>query len=330
MQELLGSDKPIKNDTFLQGANKGRCFLISELICERSITCSIQKPRRMLVINPQQCQEDVTIYDKISTRFQEIFHYIPKVNVACDTAANRGEGGKTVRISTEKPQTIEYVIHPVERLMKCDESLYHFYCLLNCIEKKQTTAVADVRLNSEQLCPFDCVVGLANTIETILSIIESNATCLNNMRLDNQLEELPDVVEINERNIMYLMNKLLTQRYNCEDEVGEIDDHDLLSMSLNILNYVEGSGFSGLVDRIKQDHNADEDVPMEDILTLTSKNDKITKMHDMILVSLCRMTVAAVDKTDDEYVDYGSSNVPKKILKLDLKKKDALLEYIVR
>lgn len=330
MQELLGSDKPIKNDTFLQGANKGRCFLISELICERSITCSIQKPRRMLVINPQQCQEDVTIYDKISTRFQEIFHYIPKVNVACDTAANRGEGGKTVRISTEKPQTIEYVIHPVERLMKCDESLYHFYCLLNCIEKKQTTAVADVRLNSEQLCPFDCVVGLANTIETILSIIESNATCLNNMRLDNQLEELPDVVEINERNIMYLMNKLLTQRYNCEDEVGEVDDHDLLSMSLNILNYVEGSGFSGLVDRIKQDHNADEDVPMEDILTLTSKNDKITKMHDMILVSLCRMTVAAVDKTDDEYVDYGSSNVPKKILKLDLKKKDALLEYIVR
>lgn len=284
----------------------------------------------MLVINPQQCQEDVTIYDKISTRFQEIFHYIPKVNVACDTAANRGEGGKTVRISTEKPQTIEYVIHPVERLMKCDESLYHFYCLLNCIEKKQTTAVADVRLNSEQLCPFDCVVGLANTIETILSIIESNATCLNNMRLDNQLEELPDVVEINERNIMYLMNKLLTQRYNCEDEVGEVDDHDLLSMSLNILNYVEGSGFSGLVDRIKQDHNADEDVPMEDILTLTSKNDKITKMHDMILVSLCRMTVAAVDKTDDEYVDYGSSNVPKKILKLDLKKKDALLEYIVR
>lgn len=334
-QELLESDRPIKNSTFLQGANKGRCFLISELICDQSITCSIQKPRRMLVINPQQCQEDVTIYDKISSRFQEIFHYIPKVNITCDTvatakAATKEETSKTVRISTEKPQTMEYVVHPVEKLMKCDESLYHFFCLLNCIGKKRTIVVADMRLNDELQCPFDCVIKIGNSIEKIISIIESNASCLSNIKIHNQEDILPEQVEINERNILYLVNKLVLQRYDCEDEIGEIDDHGLLAISLNILNYVEGNGFSGLVDRIKLDSNADEDVPMEDILTLTSKNDKITKMHDMILVSLCQMTVAAVQKSDDEYVKYGSLNVPKMILKLDLKKKDALLEYIVK
>lgn len=284
----------------------------------------------MLVINPQQCHEDNTIYDKISSRFQEIFHYIPKVNITCDTVANKEETSKTVRISMEKPQTMEYVIHPVEKLMKCDESLYHFFCLLNCIGKKQTIVVADMRLNDELHCPFDCVIRIGNSIEKIVSIIESNAACLNNIKVDNQEDILPETVEINERNILFLVNKLILQRYDCEDEIGEIDDHGLLSISLNILNYAEGNGFSGLVDRIKLDSNADEDVPMEDILTLTSKNDKITKMHDMILVSLCQMTVAAVQKADDEYVKYGSSNVPKKILKLDLKKKDALLEYIVK
>lgn len=330
MQELLESDAPIKNSTFLQGANKGRCFLISELICDQSITCIIQKPRRMLVINPMQCQEDVTIYDKISSRFQEIFHYIPKVNITCDTVPNKEETSKTVRISMEKPQTMEYVVHPVEKLMKCDESMYHFYCLLNCIAKKQTINVAKMRLNDEQHCPFDCVIGIGNTIEKILSIIESNAACLNNIHIDDQEDVLPETVEINERNILYLMNKLILQRYDCEDEIGEIDDHGLLAISLNILNYVEGTGFSGLVDRIKLDSNADEDVPMEEMLTLTSKNDKITKMHDMILVSLCQMTVTAAQKANDELVKYGSMDVPKKILKLDLKKKDALLEYIVR
>lgn len=330
LQELLESDKPIKNSTFLQGANKGRCFLISELICDQSITCSIQKPRRMLVINPKQCQEDVTIYDKISSRFQEIFHYIPKVNITCDTVANKEETSKTVRISMEKPQTMEYVVHPVEKLMKCDESLYHFYCLLNCIGKNRTIVVADMRLNDDQHCPFDCVIGIGNTIEKIISIIESNVACLNNIRIDDQEDVLPDTVEINERNILYLVNKLLMQRYDCEDEIGEVDDHGLLTISLNILNYVDGSGFSGLVDRIKIDANGDEDVPMEDILTLTSKNDKITKMHDMILVSLCQMTVTAMEKSDDRYVKYGSLDVPERVLKLDLKKKDALLEYIVK
>ncbi len=306
--------------------------MISELICGKSITCSIQKPRRMLVINPKQCQEDVTIYDKISSRFQEIFHYIPKVNIACDTAANKEETSKTVRISMEKPQTMEYVVHPVEKLMKLDETMYHFFCLLNCIGKRRTVVVAETRLNDEQHCPFDCVMGIGNTIEQIISIIESNADVLNSIKVDNQEDILPESVEINERNILYLMNKFILQRYDCEDEIGEVDDHGLLTISLNILNYVEGNGFSGLVDRIKLDANADEDVPMEDILTLTlsSKNDKITKMHDMILVSLCQMTIQVTRKPDDEYVKYGASNVPKKILKLDLKKKDALLEYIVR
>lgn len=331
MQELLESDKPLKSSTFLQGANKGRCFLISELICDQSITCSIQKPRRMLVINPKQCQEDVTIYDKISSRFQEIFHYIPKVNIVCDTVANsKEEPSKTVRISTEKPQLMEYVVHPVEKLMKCDETLYHFFCLLNCIEQKRSIDVANVRLNDEQHCPFDCVMGIGNTIEKIISIIESNAGYLNRIKVDDQEDILPETVVISEQNILYLTNKLVLERYNCEDEIGEVDDHGMLAISLNILNYVEGNGFSGLVDRIKLDSNADEDVPMEDILTLTSKNDKITKMHDMILVSLCQMTVAVTKKTDDEYVKYGSYDVPKKILKMDLKKKDALLEYIVR
>lgn len=284
----------------------------------------------MLVINPTQVQEDVTIYDKISSRFQEIFHYIPKVNITCDTVANKEETSKTVRISLEKPQTMEYVVHPVEKLMKCDESLYHFYCLLNCVGKKRSIVVADMRLNDDQHCPFDCVIKIGNSIEKIISIIESNAAHLNSIKIDDQEDILPDTVEINEQNILYLMNKLVLQRYDCEDEIGEVDDHGLLTISLNILNYVEGNGFSGLVDRIKLDSNADEDVPMEDILTLTSKNDKITKMHDMILVSLCQMSVSAVEKPDDEYVKYGALNVPKNILKLDLKKKDALLEYIVR
>lgn len=284
----------------------------------------------MLVINPKQCHEDVTIYDKISSRFQEIFHYIPKVNITCDTVVNKEETSKTVRISMEKPQTMEYVIHPVERLMKCDESLYHFFCLLNCIGKRQKIVVANMRLNNDQHCPFDCVIGMSNFIEKIVSIIESNAVHLNNIKIDSQEEILPESLEINEYNILGLFNKLVNQRYDCEDEVGEVDDHGMLSISLNILNYVEGNGFSGLVDRIKLDSNADEDVPMEDILTLTSKNDKITKMHDMILVSLCQMTVTVKDKADDEYAKYGSLNVPKKILKLDLKKKDALLEYIVK
>lgn len=281
----------------------------------------------MLVINPKQCQEDVTIYDKISSRFQEIFHYIPKVNIVCDTGASK-EPSKTVRISSEKPQLMEYVVHPVEKLMKCDETLYHFFCLLNCINR--SIAVADVRLNDEQQCPFDCVMAVGNTIEKIISIIESNASHLNRIKVDNQEDVLPETVAIGERNILYLTNKLVLQRYDCEDEIGEVDDHGLLAISLNILNYCEGNGFSGLVDRIKLDSNADEDVPMEDILTLTSKNDKITKMHDMILVSLCQMTVAVTKKSDDESVKYGSSDVPKRILKLDLKKKDALLEYIVR
>ncbi|KAG4077748.1 hypothetical protein HA402_011177 [Bradysia odoriphaga] len=329
LQELLASDKPLKSSTFLQGANKGRCFLISELICDQSITCSIQKPRRMLVINPKQCQEDVTIYDKISSRFQEIFHYIPKVNIVCDAVASKEEPSKTVRISTEKPQLMEYVVHPVEKLMKSDETLYHFFCLLNCIEQKRSIVVDDMRLNEEQHCPFDCVMGIGNSIEKIISIIESNASHLNNIKVDQQEDILPGTVVINERNILYLTNKLVLQRYDCEDEIGEVDDHGLLAISLNILNYVEGNGFSGLVDRIKLDSNADEDVPMEDILTLTSKNDKITKMHDMILVSLCQMTVTVTKKPDDEYVKYGSLDVPKKVLKLDLKKKDALLEYIV-
>lgn len=321
----------MKSSTFLQGANKGRCFLISELICEQSITCSIQKPRRMLVINRKQCEEDVTIYDKISSRFQEIFHYIPKVNITSDTVLTKEESSKTVRISMEKPQTIEYVIHPVERLMKCDESLYHFFCLLNCIGKRRVIVVEEMRLNEELYCPFDCVLGMGNAIEKIVSLIESNAVYLNNIKVDMQEDILPDTVEINEYNILSLLNKLINQRYDCEDEMGEVDDHGLLSMSLNILNYVEGNGFNGLVDRIKQmDTNADEDVPMEDILTLTSKNDKITKMHDMILVSLCQMTVAAIEKTDDEHIKYGTENVPKSVLKLDLKKKDSLLEYIVR
>lgn len=331
LTELLdSSDRPITSTTFLQGANKGRCFLISELICDQSITCSIQKPRRMLVINPKQCHEDVSIYDKISSRFQEIFHYIPKVNIAYDGQSGKGETSKTVRISSEKPQLMEYVVHPVEKLMKIDETMYHFYCLLNCIGKRSMVTVADVRLNDEQHCPFDCVVGIGNSIEKILSIIESNASRLNSICVDNQEDVLPETVEINERNILYLMNKLILQRYDCEDELGETDDHGLLAISLNILNYVEGNAFSGLVDRIKADSNVDEDVPMEDILTLTSKNDKITKMHDMILVSLCQMSVTVKERADDQYEKFGSSNVPKKILKLDPKKKDALLEYIVR
>lgn len=261
----------------------GRCLLLAELLHKRDIIrCSVTLPPVMLVIDPKKCKKD-TSFRRMQNRFRSIIGYIqndnegimkvpppppPPPNAKVHDEGHHNEdddeaikskrrkcASRRVTISESAHRTKEYFVGPIEKLMKIDDSLYHFYCLLANLG--QTIDLTALSIGKEDhLCQFDCVLARSNPVEAAIEIIREHGVRLANINADEQLDlsfstmraaDSNITVDLDENTILVAFNILVNRRYAVGDDDEEvypreeITDHGMLKLSLDILRGEEAA-----------------------------------------------------------------------------------------
>lgn len=371
-QDLASNDKII--DVLYSEINGGRCLGFAEMIHSRpAIKCSINIPKQILVIDSSKCPENDS-YDRIHRRFRVIIDYIQNGNNNMVTAIastdcdednmNTSAGGEQlvnepvrkrkrhVTISTDDHEQIDYYLGPIEKLMKIDESYYHFYCLISKWGTEVELSMLSISI--EHHCQFDCILSHPNSVEDSIAIIKQCGPKIAAISVDEQINLSLDVehalVEINEYNILSIFNMLVNKHLGCDDEedlyeMEEVTDHGMLKLSLDILrDEEEEEGEEGettkgnatkndskwLTPQKKQTTKKDDPVDdMDDTGTGGSEEftgDKILKMHDFFFVNSCKLMVS-IEPSPSSIVQ-GTVRIPKPLAQLNMNKKNSLLDSI--
>lgn len=373
MQELC-EHRVMKNIPFGK-INGGRCITLAEMLHSgRTFSCNIIVPKVMLVIDSEKFQENDT-YQRIQSRFRGIMPYIgQEATTSRATDGNAFETGdfekrrlatalkrkqRRVTISISDPKTIEYYVSPIEKLMKMDESFYHFYCLL---AKFGTSVYLPLlSINKDHLCQFDCLLGRPNAVADAIEIIKDFGPQLVQIDADEQLDLSDEhTVDLDEHTILVIFNILVNRRFSVDEEdvypSEEITDHGMLQLSLDILRGEEAADRTadesvsanvsqelewytqtppehkpvivGPVDDIDDGGDDDEIVMNTRISHEDFAGNKVHKMHDFFYLNSCKMMLSLMDDVNHDVLRIGGVNVHKALLTWDPKIKDALLERI--
>lgn len=219
------------------------------MLHNHNIEFTIEAPPKMLVIDKSLCK-GTTALERTCSKFRQIFENIP--NLVSDnihntaTTSNRNDSidtsdgnnvkkdKKRVMINTEH-EKIEYHMSPVEKLMKLDDSMYHFYCLFRKIGMTFDLKSIEIELPG-RYCSFDCVLRETEPILTMIDIIKLDAgNVMKQIKCDGQHNGIHDTMTIGINNILVIFNLLVSKLFN-SDDFDDISDYGILNVSMEILN----------------------------------------------------------------------------------------------
>lgn len=303
----------------------GYFMLMAEMLHHNPLLqIDIGIPDPVLVFDTSKCPENQILLERINNRFRSIFDYVQNDNKQKLGAANVAAqliGGasmaeanreRRVTISTEEHRTVGYYVSPVERLMKMDDSMFHFYCVLDAVGR--CTKMANLAIDEDNRCSFDCVLGKENPVGSSIEIIHRRSDLLARISEDDQVElSLIAEFEIDISNILSVFNVLVSKRFELEtgpnEEPEEVTDHGMLQLSMDILRddqdpnamNVDMGGDDTIVpdeqdetepqlDAIIQPEE-EADVDVDDMLPGGKGGEKIYKMHDYFFLNPCRLSL---------------------------------------
>lgn len=305
---------------------EGGCFMfIAELLHHQPSTqIDIGIPNPVLVFDTSKCPENEAMLQRINNRFRSIFQFVQNDNKQklrdANVAANSkplddgGDGKKKKRrrvtISTSEHRTVGYYVSPVEKLMKMDDSMFHFFCVLNAIGG--VTSVTELTIDEDKRCPFECVLGKENPVGAAVEIIHKHADSLPRIKEEEQMElSLITDFEIGILNVLAVFNVLVSRRFSIDDEGDvepeEVTDHGMPALSMEILredqdpnamNVDMGENdtieeaepnMDAIIRTEEEEDDAEGDV---DLLAPGGKGgDKVYRMHDYFFLNPCRLTL---------------------------------------
>lgn len=328
-------------DIALRRIDGGYVMLLAEMVHHNpAVHIDIGIPSPVLVFDTSKCPENKALLDRIKNRFRSIFEYVQNdnkgklraANVAAPSAKKRPIGdapvpsdgkGRRVTISTGEHRTVGYYVSPVERLMKQDDSMFHFYCVLDAVGTHSTVAM--LQIDADKHCPFACVLSNANPVGSSIEIIHRRAALLPRINEEEQMElqamVAADEFEISTWNVLIVFNALVNQRFDIQvdaDSTAEsVTDHGLVQLSQEILrddqdpNAMAVDMGEDVTEEPEPDASMrpDEDEADGDVDDMVEKtDDKIYKMHDYFFLNPCKLTLRLASKRALVQMDEGEAD----------------------
>lgn len=312
------------------------------MLFNRVATCSFVIPDQVLVLDSNKCDGNVQ-YDRMHERFRDIIDYIQTSDIDLLKPAvsePKIKKPKSLGIAMDRCSQMEFCISSIEKLMKIDESCYHFYCLV--LNLGASINLTNLRVNEKNhFCPFNCVLASANSIETIIDIIKTNHPIIMNINEDDQFEWNYEnsAIELTEYNILIVFNILLNSRFaidaNESFDMSEMSDFGMVKHSMDVFNELSnetkdswllkspGGGAGKIVSiegNVSENYDGDGVVDEDD--DFMDKNNqsigessdgvgagnsledmagaKVHKMHDFFYVNLCKLAINLLKDSQEE------------------------------
>lgn len=317
----------------------GRCIAFIQLLHNQNIEFNIEVPPKMLVIDKSYCD---SAFERTDSKFRQIIDNVP--NLALDQsqlssssnpidAAGMSDNTKKdnkkrrVMINTEH-EKIEYHMSPVEKLMKLDDSMLHFYCLFRQIGTAIDLNSIEIELPG-RYCSFDCVLREPEPILAMIDMIKLDAgNVMKQISIDNQTDALHDTMTIDINNILVIFGLLVSKLFNTDDfDFEDVSDYGVLSVSAEILNDNTDNDLwfssASKVDNDAADNNSHQDTDFVDgkmtqnILGNYS-HENPDKIHNYFYVRTCKLLINC-GKID-----------PLKIHQLSMERKSMVLKKTIR
>lgn len=310
----------------------------------------------MLVIDKSFCEGGATALERTSSKFRQIFENIPNLasdhNQRSSTSSssalvtsnvndvtttndtnNSKKGKKRVMINTEH-EKIEYHMSPVEKLMKLDDSVYHFFCLFRKIGLTFELESMEIEIPG-RYCSFDCVLRESEPILTMIDLIKLDAgNIMKQINIDDQEEGIHDKMTIHINNILLIFSLLVGKVFNNDEpfDLEDVSDYGVLKIVMEILNDNTDNDlwFSSATKIDNDDGNNFHDEFIDGKMTRnilgSYSHESADKIHNYFYVRTCKILInnriGDVNCSDEENLN--------KIHKLSTEKKSMVLKKTIR
>lgn len=333
----------------LSTTDPGTCLMLAELVHNKKITIQIDTPSQVLVLDPTKEKED-PVYERICTRFSEIFSYLPKLDISDDeetivlpavpTTAEVVPINCKVKFINEN-NIFSFNIHPIEKLMKYPDHHFHFFCLLNSIGSNVHPQTFTL---NENICSIDCVLSRNNFIENSLEILEQKKDFLKNIK---KCDYKIDQIIVKEDNLLEIFYKLIEKLNNEKKLLNKKDYSKVTDVILQpIIETVkeiidDTDGDTSWLLRNSKIENCDEKIlrwaELKNGLDCVFRDDmteKIRRLHDFLVVNSSRLYLHLnkeniLNEEDMELKEFCRFDVPKNMMLIDSKTRNDILDNFV-
>lgn len=285
---------------------------MSQFIIDRNVDIKLELPQKVLALDKTNNAQD-KLLERTRTRFRELFEMVPHLADAANSSQEKPEsseqaeetgskhwliGKKEKKVSINAShKKIEYQITATEKIMKLDENLYHFFCLLGKMGLE--IDLDDVKLSSDKFCSFDCVLSKKEPIITIIDLIKSNKNIIRRLDTENQIHNLNEKCTLDETNIILIFSILVNRIFSNEDDdddlfdLEDISDHGVVQIALDVLDdddeldspWLENSGKFDF-DLMDPDATTDK---LRQCIQESSTDVPPEKIHNLFNVNACKI-----------------------------------------
>lgn len=327
----------------LNTTGPGTCLMLAELVHNKTLSILIETPSQVLVLDPTKEKED-PVYERICTRFSEIFSYLPKMDISDDEetvvlpVASAEVPESKVKFVNEN-NIFSFNIHPIEKLMKYPDHHFHFFCLLKTIGSNvhpQTFTIND------NCCSVDCVLSRNDFVENCLEILEEKKDFLQNIK---KCDYRIDQIIVKEDNLLEIFYKLI-DKLNNEKKLLNRKDYSKIT-DLNLPPIIETC--KEIIDDTDDDtswllrnskiENSEEKIlrwaELKNGLNCVFRDDvteKIRRLHDFLVVNSSRLylNLNKENTLDSEKTKkFCGFDVPATMMMIDAKLRDDVLDRLV-
>lgn len=318
MQELYAA-RPISRIKF-SSITPGRCVAFTQLIHNRNIRFDIEIPPKMLVIDKSYCEGDAT--ERTTSKYHMIFENIPNL-VSDNTVNQRTEESPTTSdhrpgvgenpalkpkkrvMINEEHEKIEYYMSPVEKLMKLDDCMYHFFCLFRKLGTTFVVESIEIEIPG-RYCSFDCVLRETEPILTMIDMIKMDGgSIMKQITIENQEEGIRDTMKIGIDNILIIFSLLVSKIFNSDEpfDLDDVSDYGVLEVSMEVLHDdTDNDSWFSAATKVDNDDACEQDLFKDGKMTRNIlgnySQENADKIHNYFYVRTCKILFDYAEQKD--------------------------------
>uniref|UniRef100_A0A336L0X8 CSON002604 protein n=1 Tax=Culicoides sonorensis TaxID=179676 RepID=A0A336L0X8_CULSO len=340
----------------------GSTLLFADLSNSELLNVQIELPRCVMQIEKESSSENVASYDRAMAKFGRRLEHFAKNKTEKEFENDSDEeiDGKTKkRVKFDEYETFQYAQAPVERLLKLDYTYFHFFCLLNAIQEKDSQIMSqNFHLYEDQKCSLNCVLAEEDAIEAcikiagsckdiIKSLVNSNKKA-NSIKPETTLKNY----QIKEDNLQIFFKKFIEQQKTISKVkwlkiFGKIPKHlEKFESMVDLANDINLQFETKLHFWIKLTHNSfktkineksSSGKPLatsQSILSAKKSNkdvlpqDNVHRYHEMFNINIGKLNVGLKSGLDKTLISFENVEAPKCLLWVSKEKKDELIKKI--